>query len=61
MTQIILQGVKLRVGDTDVYMPAFGGAYSDVEISALANYVVAHFGGKRAAVTPADVARRRLL
>jgi mono/diheme cytochrome c family protein len=61
VTQIILQGVKLRVGDTDVYMPAFADAYSDVEISALANYVVAHFGGKRAAVTPADVARRRQL
>jgi len=25
-------------------MPAFGGAYSDAEIAALANYVTARFG-----------------
>ena len=61
VTQIILQGVKMRVNDTDVYMPAFGDAYSDVEVAALANYVVAHFGGKQATVTPTDVTKRRML
>ncbi|HMK85466.1 MAG TPA: cytochrome c [Steroidobacteraceae bacterium] len=61
VTEIILQGVHMRVGGNDVYMPAFGKAYSDVEVSALANYVVAHFGGKQGTVTPADVAKRRLL
>lgn len=61
VTQAILQGVKLRIGDSDVYMPAFGGAYSDTEVAALANYVIAHFGGKQGTVTPADVAKRRLL
>jgi mono/diheme cytochrome c family protein len=59
VTEIILQGVKMRVGGTDVFMPAFGDAYSDAEVSALANYVVAHFGGKHATVTPAEVAKRR--
>jgi mono/diheme cytochrome c family protein len=61
VTQIILRGVKMRVNDTDVYMPAFGDAYSDVEVAALANYVVAHFGGKQGTVTPTDVAKRRML
>lgn len=61
VTQIILQGVKLRVGDNDVFMPGFADAYSDAEVSALANYVVAHFGGKQASVTPVDVAKRRTL
>jgi mono/diheme cytochrome c family protein len=61
VTQIILQGVKMRVGDNDVFMPGFADAYSDTEVSALANYVVAHFGGKQASVTPADVAKRRTL
>jgi mono/diheme cytochrome c family protein len=59
VTQAILQGVKMRVGDSDVYMPAFAGAYSDAEVAALANYVVGHFGGKEGSVTAADVARRR--
>lgn len=61
VTQVILQGVKMRVNDTDVYMPAFGSAYSDVEVAALANYVVAHFGGKQGTVTPSDVSKRRML
>lgn len=61
VTQVILQGVKMRIGGADVFMPAFADAYSDTEISALANYVVGHFGGKHGDVTPADVAKRRVL
>jgi mono/diheme cytochrome c family protein len=59
VTQAILQGVKMRIGDTDVYMPAFGGAYSNTEVAELANYVVGHFGGKEGTVTANDVAKRR--
>jgi mono/diheme cytochrome c family protein len=40
-------------------MPPFGRAYSDAELAAVANYVIAHFGGKRGRVTPKDVAKRR--
>ena len=61
VTQAILQGVKMRIGETDVYMPAFAGAYSNTEVAALANYVVGHFGGKQGSVTPDDVAKRRSL
>ena len=61
VTQAILQGVNMRVGDKDVFMPAFGNAYSDTEVAALANYVIGHFGGKAGAVTPHDVAQRRRL
>jgi mono/diheme cytochrome c family protein len=49
----------MRIGENDVYMPAFGHAYSDTEVAALANYVIRHFGGKTGEVTPADVAKRR--
>jgi mono/diheme cytochrome c family protein len=59
VTQAILEGAKMRVGDADVYMPAFADAYSNAEVAALANYVVAHFGGKHGAVTAQDVAARR--
>jgi len=61
VTEVILQGAKMRVGDSDVYMPAFADAYSNAEVAALANYVVAHFGGKHAGVTADDVAARRKL
>ncbi|UPG87614.1 cytochrome c [Luteibacter aegosomatis] len=59
VTQAILQGVKLHIGETEVYMPSFAHAYSDPEIAALANYVIHHFGGKEGTVTAADVAKRR--
>jgi mono/diheme cytochrome c family protein len=61
VTEVILQGTKYHVGDNEVFMPAFGDAYSDTEVSALANYVVAHFGGKQGTVTPEEVAKRRQL
>jgi mono/diheme cytochrome c family protein len=61
VTEAILEGAKMRVGDSDVYMPAFADAYSNAEVAALANYVVAHFGGKHGSVTADDVAARRRL
>ena len=61
VTQVILRGSQMRVGGTEVFMPAFGDAYSNTEVAALANYVVGHFGGKQGTVTPQEVARRRTL
>ena len=40
-------------------MPAFGAAYSDAEIAAVANYVLAHFGDKHGSVTPTNVTDAR--
>jgi len=59
VTQAILKGANMRIGDRDVYMPAFGQAYSDSEIAALSNYVVAHFGAKPGTATATQVAERR--
>ena len=61
VTQAILRGVRLHINDTEVYMPAFGHAYNDAEIAALANYVIFHFGGKQGTVTAEEVAKRRTL
>ncbi len=59
VTAIILQGAALVINGHDVYMPAFGRAYSNTEIAALANYVILEFGGKHGRVTPDDVASLR--
>jgi mono/diheme cytochrome c family protein len=40
-------------------MPAFGDAYSDTEIAAVANYVTARFGSKGSAITAQEVAELR--
>jgi len=55
----VVQAVLSGVRRTGVYMPAFGAAYSDVEIAAVANYTTARFGSRPAAVTAADVRRLR--
>ena len=40
-------------------MPAFGHAYSDVEIAAVANYVTARFGAAPSQITAQQVAQIR--
>jgi mono/diheme cytochrome c family protein len=61
VSEAILQGVRLRIADSDVFMPAFGAGYSNTEVAALTNYVIAHFGNKQSTVTPDEVAKRRAL
>jgi mono/diheme cytochrome c family protein len=56
---MILHGVDMRIQDADVFMPAFGHAYTDTEVAQLANYVIGHFGDKRGVVTPANIADLR--
>ncbi|HQT76388.1 MAG: alcohol dehydrogenase [Rhodospirillales bacterium 20-64-7] len=60
LLQVVLYGANRGVpGEGAAFMPAFGQAYSDVEIAAVSNYVLAHFGGKKSSITPADVAAAR--
>jgi mono/diheme cytochrome c family protein len=40
-------------------MPAFGAAYSDVEIAAVTNYVTGRFGSEQSKITAKDVAELR--
>jgi mono/diheme cytochrome c family protein len=59
LMQAILRGVRLETAEGASNMPAFGQAYSDIEVAALSNYVIDHFGGQHGQVTPADVAKAR--
>jgi mono/diheme cytochrome c family protein len=44
VVQIVLSGTTRHTPDGVISMPAFGGAYSDTEIAAVANYVTTRFG-----------------
>ncbi|MGO9634811.1 MAG: c-type cytochrome [Steroidobacteraceae bacterium] len=57
VTEAILYGADFKIGDREVFMPPFGAGYSNSEVAALTNYVIAHFGNKHSRVTPDDVAR----
>ena len=59
VAQAIVWGVTRQTPNGPVNMPAFGNAYSDTEIAALANYVTARFGAASSRIAAADVARIR--
>jgi mono/diheme cytochrome c family protein len=59
VAQIVISGTKRRTPDGVLSMPAFGDAYSDDEIAAVANYVTARFGSKGSKLTARDVAELR--
>jgi mono/diheme cytochrome c family protein len=59
VAQIVLLGAKPS-GDA-VAMPAFGEAYADEEVAAVANYVTARFGSAHSELAARDVARLRQL
>jgi mono/diheme cytochrome c family protein len=59
VAQVIISGADRQTPSGRVFMPAFGGAYSDSEIAAVANYVTARFGAQHSAITPEDVAKLR--
>jgi mono/diheme cytochrome c family protein len=59
VAQIVLWGTTRLTPDGALSMPAFGHAYSDDEIAAVANYVTARFGAKGASLTASDVAKLR--
>lgn len=58
VAQIVLSGTSRRT-EGAISMPAFGNAYSDAEIAAVANYVTARFGIKGSSLTAEDVAELR--
>jgi mono/diheme cytochrome c family protein len=59
VAEIVLNGTKRTAPGGAGFMPAFGGAYSDTEIAAVANYVTARFGAKASRLTAKDVSKLR--
>jgi mono/diheme cytochrome c family protein len=61
LIQMLLSGGKMTTPHGSGYMPSFADAYNDVELAAVTNYVIGHFGGKMGEVTPETIrAQRRL-
>jgi mono/diheme cytochrome c family protein len=59
VVQVVISGTRRHNPPGAISMPAFGSAYSDAEIAALANYVTARFGSKGSRLTAKDVAELR--
>ena len=59
VVQIVISGTTRHTPDGVISMPAFGNAYSDTEIAAVANYVTARFGAEPSKLTERDIAALR--
>jgi mono/diheme cytochrome c family protein len=59
LMQIVLHGGQLSTPDGEMKMPGFARGYTDVELSAVANYTIAHFGQRRGQMTPQAVGTLR--
>lgn len=60
LVQVLLHGTSLTVGGRTQQMPGFGGAYSDSDVAAVANFVLSHFGSKQGTVTAEQVRAQRV-
>jgi mono/diheme cytochrome c family protein len=58
VAQIVISGTR-RLAPGAMSMPAFGSAYTDTEIAAVANYVTGRFGSAASKLTAKDVAGLR--
>ncbi len=58
VAQMMLAGAGRPDGEGP-YMPSFAASYTDTEIAATANYVVARFGAKPSKITPQTVGKMR--
>ena len=59
VAQIVISGTRRHTPQGVVSMPAFGSAYSDAEIAAVANYVTGRFGSTGSNIADKDVAELR--
>ena len=59
VAQIVISGTRRLTPQGVISMPAFGGAYSDNEIAAVANYVTGRFGSEQSRITDKEVADMR--
>jgi mono/diheme cytochrome c family protein len=59
VAQIVISGTRRHEPQGVVSMPAFGSAFSDTEIAAVANYVIARFGSEKSKIAESDVAALR--
>ena len=58
----VLKGASTLPPSGDIaIMPAFGAAWSDEDIAAVSNYVIARFGAKPSKITAADVSKLRTM
>jgi mono/diheme cytochrome c family protein len=59
ITQVLANGSQIDTDEGLMFMHRFTGAYTDEELSAVANYVIGHFSGRQGVVTAKQIEKAR--
>jgi mono/diheme cytochrome c family protein len=59
LVQVLTQGTQIGTSQGLMFMHAFTGAYTDVELAALANSTIGQFGFRQGGVTPEQIRKQR--
>jgi mono/diheme cytochrome c family protein len=59
LVQVLTHGTQIRTSEGLMFMHPFTGAYTDEELSALANYTSSQFGFRRGEVTADQIKKQR--
>ena len=59
LVQVLSQGTQIRTDQGLMFMQPFTGAYTDVELAALANYTSSQFGFRQGRISPEQIQKQR--
>ena len=59
LVQVLTQGSEIETSQGLMFMHAFSGGYSDVELAALGNYTIGQFGLRQGQITPDQIRTHR--
>jgi mono/diheme cytochrome c family protein len=59
LVQILAHGSQMQTNQGQVFMHSFTGGYTDMELAAVANYVIGQFGGRQGQVTAQQIKAAR--
>ncbi len=59
LVQVLTRGTQIETGQGLMFMHAFTGGYTDVELAALGNYTSSQFGFRQGEITPEQIRKQR--
>ena len=59
LLQVLAAGTQIQTSQGLMFMHPFTGAYTDVELAALANYTISQFGLRQGTITPDQIQKQR--
>ncbi len=59
LVRVLTEGTQIETSEGTMFMHSFAGAYSDVELAALANFTSSQFGFRKGGIAPEQIRKQR--